>query len=478
MTGFATIVLCAGQGTRMKSARAKVLHEIAGRPLAYYPIRCAFDAGATRVVAVVGHQGNEVKQALADAFGKDKRLSFVVQREQLGTAHAVRCAAPELKGVKTPVVILYGDVPLVRPETIRLLLEWRASPGRVLALVTARTPYPRGYGRIVRNPEGVLRIVEEKDCNDAERAIDEINAGIYATSADFLWSMLGRLSANNAQRELYLTDLAEAASAMASPAAAITVPFEEIHGVNDRADLARVSRAMRDRITARHLAAGVTLVDPQHTYIDDAVTIGADTTVGPGAMIQGSTQIGRDVSVGAGCVIVGSEIGDGVDVRPYSAVDSARVGERCIVGPFARLRPGTVLAPEVHIGNFVETKKAEIGRGSKANHLTYLGDCVIGRGVNVGAGTITCNYDGVNKNTTRLGDDVFVGSDTQFVAPVSVGKGAYIGAGSTIVEDVPPYALAIARGRQVVKPGWARSKASGTQTQRAARRPRPPRRRR
>jgi bifunctional UDP-N-acetylglucosamine pyrophosphorylase / glucosamine-1-phosphate N-acetyltransferase len=441
----------------MKSARAKVLHEIAGRPMGYYPIRCALEAGASRVVVVVGHQADEVKRSLSQAFGSNRRVGFALQKEQRGTADAVASARAALKGFKDPIVILYGDVPLLRPETIHLLLQWRATPGRVLALVTARAADPKGYGRILRNPEGVLRVVEESDCNEAERAIDEINAGIYAASADFLWSMIGRISHDNVQRELYLTDLAEAASALAAPAVAVTVPFEEIAGVNDRADLARVNGAMRDAINHRHMVNGVTLEDPATTHLDDAVMVDEDSKIGPGAILRGSTRVGRGSTIGAGCVVENSEIGEGVEIRPYSVLESARIGPRAIIGPFARIRPGSDLGPEVHIGNFVETKKALIGKGTKANHLTYLGDCVVGRGANIGAGTITCNYDGQRKYTTELGDQVFVGSDTQFVAPVKVGNGAYIGAGSTIVEDVPAHSLAIARSRQVVKPGWARN---------------------
>jgi len=275
-------------------------------------------------------------------------------------------------------------------------------------------------------------------------------------SADFLWTMLAKVKKDNAQREFYLTDLAEAAAALAAPAVSVTVSFDEVSGVNDRVDLARVGASMRGRINHRHLIAGVSISDPASTHIDDTARIGADSSLSPSVAVRGSSVLGKRVSVGVGCVITDSVIADDVTLRPYCVVEGAQIAAGSLVGPFARLRPGTALAPGVHIGNFVETKNAKIGPGTKANHLSYLGDAVIGRGVNVGAGTITCNYDGVNKHLTQLGDRVFVGSDTQFVAPVSVGRDAYIAAGSTIVEDVPAGALGIARGRQAVKAGWAR----------------------
>lgn len=459
MSRFAAVVLCAGQGTRMKSAVAKVLHPVCGRPLGGYALRCLLDAGAKRVVAVVGRQAAEIKAALATATGNDRRVAFALQREPRGTAHAVRCAEGSLRGFAGPIVVTYGDVPLLRAETVKRLLAWQAAAPRPLSLVTARTPDPTGYGRVLRNDAGVLRIVEEKDCTEADRGVDEINAGIYAVDAAFLWTSLRRVAPNNAKREFYLTDLAAAAAAAGQPAHAVPAAFEEVRGVNDRVELARAEATMRARINTRHLLAGVTLTDPDTTYIDDAVAIGEDTVIGPGVVLSGVTRLGRRVRVGAGCVIGDSEIADGAEIRPHCVLDRARVGPSAIVGPFARLRPGTDLEPGVHIGNFVETKNARLGPGTKANHLTYLGDCVVGRDVNVGAGTITCNYDGVNKHLTRIGDGVFVGSDSQFVAPVSVGKGAYIGAGSTVVEDVPAFALAIARARQVVKPGWARARA-------------------
>lgn len=454
---LAAIVLCAGKGTRMKSARAKVLHPLLGHPLCYYPLRRAAETGADPVVAVVGHQAEEARQQVT-AHLPDTPLAFALQKEQLGTAHAVLCARDALKGFDGQIFILYGDVPLVRTATLKALVRAKRARKAPLAFITTEQADPTGYGRVVRDGGQAVAIVEHKDCTKDQLAIREVNAGLYLVDASFLWSALGRVGSKNAQHERYLTDLVALAHKAGKPVATVSAPAEEVAGVNDRVELARSAAQMRRRINEAHMKAGVSIEVPETTWIEETVRIGQDATISAGAQLTGTTRLGREARVGVGCVIEDSTVADGAQIKHYSLLEEAKVGRGAIVGPFARLRPGTELAENVHVGNFVETKKAKIAKGSKANHLTYLGDCEIGAGVNVGAGTITCNYDGVNKHKTTLGDGVFVGSDSQFVAPVSVGKGAYIGAGSTITDDVPPHSLAIARSRQVTKKDYVRKR--------------------
>lgn len=453
---LAAVVLCAGKGTRMKSERAKVLHALLHRPLCAYPIARALEVGAQKVVAVVGHQGAQVEATLQKLF-PDRGLLFATQAEQKGTAHAVRCAEEALKGFSGAVLILYGDTPLLRRETLEKLVAAYQASGGPLALVTTTPPDPKGYGRIVREGGQVKRVVEEKDCSEAERAIREANAGVYVADAAFLWKALSEIQPANAQGEFYLTDVVEMA-ARRGPVATVEMAFADTAGVNDRVDLAQCAKALQARINERHLREGVTLIDPPTAYIDEDVRIGADTVIGPMVTISGGSVIGRDVTLGQGSVVAASVIQDGCEVKPYSVFEEAHVGPRCVIGPYARLRPGTELDEGVHLGNFVETKKTRIGKGSKANHLTYLGDAVVGAGVNVGAGTITCNYDGVHKHQTVLEDGVFIGSDTQLVAPVKVGQGAYVAAGTTVTQDVPAMSLALSRPPQVVKEGWVARK--------------------
>ena len=451
---LAAVVLCAGKGTRMKSEKAKVLHPLLGRPLAHYPITRAFEAGCQQVVAVVGHQGEQVQAALAAAF-EGQALAFATQAQQRGTGDAVAAARGALTGFSGPVLILYGDVPLLTAELLtRLVSAYRAGKGP-LAMVTCRPPNPAGYGRVLRGAgQRVEGVVEHKDATAEQRLIGEINAGLYVADARFLWGALERLTPQNAQGELYLTDIVQKAAA-AGDVAVVEADAREVEGVNDLAELAERCEALRARINLRHLKAGVTLVHPATTFIDEGVEIGPDTTIGPNVSISGGCEIGSGVTIGQGSVLTHSTVGDGTEVKPYSVLEEAVVGPRCHVGPFARLRPGTVLDEGVHVGNFVETKKTRLKKGSKANHLAYLGDADIGANCNIGAGTITCNYDGVNKHQTVLGDGVFVGSDTQLVAPVKVGDGAFIGAGSTITENVPANALGLSRAPQQLKEGWA-----------------------
>ncbi|MGE6760906.1 bifunctional UDP-N-acetylglucosamine diphosphorylase/glucosamine-1-phosphate N-acetyltransferase GlmU [Corallococcus interemptor] len=456
MTALAAVVLCAGKGTRMKSEKAKVLHPILGRPLCAYPLKRALELGAAHVVPVVGHQATEVEKSIRAHF-PDAPLRFALQKEQKGTADAVKAAEEALKGHDGRVLILYGDVPLLRKETLQALLSAHDAAGGVLALVSTTLEDPTGYGRVIREGGKVARIVEHKDCTPEQRAVKECNAGIYSVDAAFLWKALAEIKPVNAQGEYYLTDLVEMA-AKVGPVGAVDADATETAGVNDKVELAARARVLQQRINEAHMRAGVSIQDPATAYIEEGITIGTDTEVGPSVSLMAGTVIGKGVIIGQGSVLTASHVADGTHIKPYSVLEEARVGERCIIGPFSRLRPATELAEEVHLGNFVETKKTRIGKGSKANHLTYLGDANIGAGCNIGAGTITCNYDGVNKHLTELGDGVFIGSDSQLVAPVKVGDGGYVGAGTTVTKNVPPGSLAVSRAPQVVKEGWVAAK--------------------
>lgn len=451
---IAAVVLCAGKGTRMKSDRAKVLHPILGRPLAWYPINTAFELGAQQVVAVVGHQADEVKAALTGGFA-GQTVQFALQAQQRGTGDAVNAARGSLTGFSGAVLILYGDVPLLTVETLKRLLAAYDPAKGPLAMISCRLADPTGYGRVLRGAGNVVQgIVEHKDATAEQKLVSEVNAGIYVVDAKFLWGALERLTPQNAQGELYLTDIV-AQAAKVGTVAVIEAPAEETAGVNDRAELADRAEVIRARINLRHMRLGVTLTHPASTFIDAGVEIGPETSIAPNVSIHGDCEIGAHVTIGQGSVLTHTTVGDGAEVKPYSVLEEAVVGPKCHVGPFARLRPGTVLEEGVHVGNFVETKKARLRKGTKAGHLAYLGDADIGAGCNIGAGTITCNYDGVNKHETVLGAGVFIGSDTQLVAPVRVGDGAFIGAGSTITEDVPAGALSISRTPQTIKEGWA-----------------------
>jgi bifunctional UDP-N-acetylglucosamine pyrophosphorylase/glucosamine-1-phosphate N-acetyltransferase len=449
---LAAVVLCAGKGTRMKSDTAKVLHPILGDPLAAWPIGRALELGCDPVVAVVGHQGDQVRQVLEARF-LSRPLRFATQAEQRGTADAVRIALGALEGAEGAVLVLYGDTPLLRTETLRALVEAFRRGRAPLALVSTTPAQPRGYGRVLRASGRITGVVEEKDASAEQRQINEVNAGVYVIDAGFLRRGLAGLAPANAQGEYYLTDLVSLAAREAD-LPSVQAEFEETAGVNDRADLAACAGVLRRRINLALMRAGVTLLDPESTYIEPHVALEPDCTVEPGVSLRGRTRIAKGVTVGQGSVLVDSEVANGTRVFPYCVFDHAKVGPRCDIGPFARLRPGTELAEGVHLGNFVETKKARIGKGSKANHLSYLGDAVVGAGVNVGAGTITCNYDGIHKHVTEIGDGAFIGSDTQLVAPVTIGEGSYIGAGMTVAEDVPPDTLVFSRSPQIVKPGW------------------------
>jgi bifunctional UDP-N-acetylglucosamine pyrophosphorylase / glucosamine-1-phosphate N-acetyltransferase len=451
--GPAAVVLCAGKGTRMKSEQPKVLHPLLGRPLCAWPIAAAVEAGASPLVAVVGPAAEDVRAAIRTHFSAAEPR-FCVQAQPLGTADAVRAAASELKDAQGPVLILYGDTPLLTASTLRRLLAALLADKTPLALLSSTAPDPAGYGRVLRSEGRVARVVEERDASVVERAVREVNAGVYAVDARFLWKSLAALRPSNAQGEYYLTDLV-ALAAQAGGVASVLVDFEETAGVNDRVDLAACAKVLRRRINHGHMVSGVTLEDPDSTLIEVGVELGTDVVLEAGVVLRQGTRVAKGARIGQGAVLDAVDVGEGTDIRPYCVLEHSRVGPRCVLGPYARLRPGSELDEGVHLGNFVELKKARLGKGSKANHLSYLGDAVLGAGVNVGAGTIVCNYDGVAKHLTEVGDNVFIGSDSQLVAPVKVGKGAFIGAGTTVTEDVPEDALVLSRSPQVVKAGWA-----------------------
>lgn len=452
---IATVILAAGLGTRMKSRQAKVLHQAAGQPLIAYPVELARALPSHRVICVLGHQATAVQDVLDARFGAGA-VEVVLQAEQRGTGHAVLTTAEALAGFAGRVLILYGDVPALTSDTLRRLVA--ASQDRRLALVTTRLERPSGYGRIVRDADGrVARVVEERDASAEERRIDEINAGIYCVEAGFLYSELRRLEPDNAQGELYLTDVIARAAAV-SEVSAVEARPEEVLGVNDRVDLARLELILSGRTAERWMRAGVTIRLPETCRIDAQVTIGPDTEIEPLVRLAGATRIGANVHIGQGCVLIDADVRDGAYLKPYSVVSESVVGEEAQLGPFAHLRPGTTLEAKVKIGNFVETKQAHFGRGAKASHLSYLGDADIGSDVNVGCGTITCNYDGYRKSRTVIEAGAFIGSDTQLVAPVRVGAGAIVGAGTTVVKDIPPGALALARTPQIAIEGYAEKK--------------------
>ncbi len=446
--GFAAVVLAAGQGTRMKSALPKVLHAIAGRPMVAWPVEAAQAAGAARVVVVLGHGKEQVEAALEGFDG----VRSALQAEQRGTGHAVQCALPALEGFEGTVVILYGDVPLIEREAIEALVAGRG--GAPLSLLTCRAADPTGYGRILRDGDAVVGIREHKYCSDAERAIDEINPGLYAADAAFLRRALGALSDDNAQGELYLTDIV-AAAAKEGGARAIDWPLESLQGVNDRAQLAEAAKVMRKRIAVRHAKAGVTIRDLDRVDIDATVTLATDAVIEPGVVLRGATHVGEGAHVDVGCVLTDVTVDAGAYLKPYSVASESQIGPDAEVGPFSHLRPGSVMGPRSKIGNFVEMKKTTLGEEAKANHLAYLGDGIVGPRVNIGAGTIFCNYDGFQKHTTVLEEGCFIGSDSQLVAPIRVGVGAYVATGTTVTRDVPDDALAVGRARQSNKEGYA-----------------------
>ncbi len=451
------VVLAAGKGTRMKSATPKVLHEAAGLPLIEWVLRLARSLDPQSITAVVGHGAEAVRAAVEPAG-----VRCVIQEPQLGTGHALLQAQPLLEQATGRVLLLSGDVPLLTTASVTRLLDAQRTARAALVVATAEVPDPTGYGRMIRGEGGALeRIVEHRDATPAEREVREINSGVYVFDLAPLFAALARLQSANAQGEYYLPDLVDIHRR--DGRAVVAVPLadaDEIRGINTRAELAEVARILRARINGAHMAAGVTMVDPSTAYIGPDVRIGQDTILHPGVILDGATAIGAGCEVHGGARISDSTLGEGVTVLNHSVVEHAQVGNGARLGPFARIRPDSVLGQDVHVGNFVEIKKSELGQGTKVGHLSYLGDASVGAGVNVGAGTITCNYDGRKKHRTVIGDGAFVGSDSTLVAPVRVGDRAYVAAGSAITEDVPDGALGIARSRQNNKTGWVALRAS------------------
>jgi bifunctional UDP-N-acetylglucosamine pyrophosphorylase/glucosamine-1-phosphate N-acetyltransferase len=444
------VILAAGQGTRMRSDLPKVLHLVAGRPMLEHVIDTARALEADEIHVVHGHGGDAVRAELAHC-----PVGWVEQEQQLGTGHAVQQALPQLPDTGT-VLVLYGDVPLIEASTLRQLLA--CVDEHSIGLLTAELADPHGYGRIVRDAAGdIVRIVEQKDADMAELAIGEINTGIVALPAARLRQWLGRLENNNSQGEYYLTDIvamavADGMTVRASQPADVL----EIMGVNDKLQLSVIERACQRRQAEQLMREGVTLIDPARFDLRGRLSAGRDVIIDVNAVLIGDVELGDRVRIGPNTVIANSRIGDGVTIFSHCVIEEAMVGNDARIGPFARLRPEACLAEQVHVGNFVEIKKADLGPRSKVNHLSYVGDSSVGRDVNIGAGTITCNYDGANKHRTVIEDEAFIGSDTQLVAPVTVGRGATIGAGSTITQDAPPGELTLSRAKQQTIEGWQR----------------------
>jgi bifunctional UDP-N-acetylglucosamine pyrophosphorylase/glucosamine-1-phosphate N-acetyltransferase len=452
---FAIVIMAAGKGTRLKSRRAKVLHEIAGSPLLAHVIKAAQQiVPAEHIHVIVGHQAENVRAAI-ESMG----VKFILQADQRGTGHAIMCAREHVASYQN-ILVLSGDVPLIRPETIASLRDFHIKQKAAMTILTATPSDPFGYGRVIRAGSGsdrVKAIVEQKALTKSQQKEHEINSGIYAFAAKPLFANIDRLSTENAHRELYLTDMAALlVKSKATVVALKAADPAEVLGANTLAELASLDAAMRARKCADLMAAGVSIYRPETCVIDPDVEIGADTILEPFVQVLGRTRIGSDCRIRSFSVISDSQIADNVLLRPGCIIDQSTIAAGAQLGPYAHVRPGSEIGEGAHVGNFVETKKTRMGRGSKANHLTYLGDSDIGAGVNVGAGTITCNYDGANKHMTVIEDGAFIGSDSTLVAPVRIGKGAYVAAGSTITHDVPADALALGRSRQITKEAWAR----------------------
>ncbi len=454
-TNWTVVVLAAGLGKRMASQLPKVLHPVLGEPMLGHVLRSAEALQPSRIVVVTGHGRAQVEAWIA---GRENSvpITCVEQVNPNGTGHAMLCAQPAWQDAEE-VLILYGDVPLLRRETLDALRRDRGN--RPLSLLVARVPDPTGYGRVVLNGAEIARVVEHKDANEAERQINVVNAGMMAVRADFLAQSLQRLTPNNAQGELYLTDLVGMAAESGQPGVAtIAADPNEIQGVNNRAELAAATAELRQRINHGWLMRGVAMDEPATAWIETTVQLEPDASLGASVELRGKTTVAAGARIDRGCVLRDVAVAEHGHLLAYTVATEAVVGQGAHVGPFAHLRPGTELAADVKVGNFVETKKAKLGVGAKASHLSYLGDADIGAGCNIGAGTITCNYDGVNKFKTTLGEGVFIGSDSQLVAPVTLGDGAYVGAGSTIIRDVPAGALAVSRIEQKNVEGWVAKK--------------------
>jgi bifunctional UDP-N-acetylglucosamine pyrophosphorylase/glucosamine-1-phosphate N-acetyltransferase len=455
MDGLGIILLAAGQGTRMKSKLPKVLHPLGGKPLFLHALKAARQLNPARIAIVIGHGADAVRNACP---GND--IEWITQEQQLGTGHAVLCAKNAFKEFNGDIVILSGDVPLIKEQTLRMMVERHRNRNAAATLLTAFLDHPNGYGRILRDAQGALMgIVEEKDAAPAQRKIHEVNAGVYVASAPFLFAALSGVKNHNAQKEYYLPDIV--AIGLDQRAAVETVRVtdaRETIGVNTREELAFMEKNLRQSINQKWMLAGVTLKDPETTYIEDGVTIGKDTVIGPNTHLRGNTAIGERCQIDGSAFLTDAQLGDEVQLRFSVVMTGCRAERGAIIGPFAHVRPGSHLGPNVHIGNFVETKEARIGAGTKANHLTYLGDVTIGCETNIGAGTITCNYDGFHKYKTTIGDRVQVGSDTTLVAPICLGDDVYVATASTVRHDVPEGALVYNQREERVREGWTEKK--------------------
>lgn len=447
------IVLAAGQGTRMKSKLYKVLHPVCGKPMVRHVIDELKQIGADQIITVVGHGADEVKNELKDDS------EFVLQEQQLGTAHAVMQARDLLQDKEGLTLVVCGDTPLLKADTIKAMIDYHINNHSKATILTAVAEDPTGYGRVIRNEQGyVEKIVEHKDASDEEKAVKEINAGTYCFDNASLFHALQKVTNNNAQNEYYLPDVIGILKDAGQTVTAFTTnDFTEIFGINDRVALAQAGKIMQQRINEKHMRNGVTIIDPEQTYIDATVVIGQDTVIYPGTMVKGNTVIGTDCIIGPNSEILNCDIGNRTSIR-QSVTHDSKIGSDVQIGPFAHIRPQSLIHDEVRIGNFVEIKKTEFGRKSKASHLSYIGDANVGSNVNIGCGSITVNYDGVNKFKTIIKDGAFVGCNSNLVAPVEIGEGAYVAAGSTITDNVPGDSLSIARARQVNKENYVKNR--------------------
>ncbi|MBI2337238.1 MAG: bifunctional UDP-N-acetylglucosamine diphosphorylase/glucosamine-1-phosphate N-acetyltransferase GlmU [Deltaproteobacteria bacterium] len=457
MPSLAGIILAAGDSTRLRSSLTKVLHPVAGLPMIHYPVKQASSLGCVPLVLVVGNQAKDVESV----FDKKLKLKFVVQKKRLGTAHAVNAALAKLGAAKGDVLILSGDVPLLRSMVLKGFVEQHQVSGASLTLMTTVLPDPTGYGRILRDANGnIVKIIEEVNAQEHEKAINEINGGVYLIKAEWLKKWIPLIKPDPIKKEYYLTEIVNLASLEALLVQSFSVDANELLGVNTRAELAYVNKIKRNRRISHWLTHGVGMEDPGSVIIDTTVKIGQDSWLGSQVHLLGQTVIGKGVKIEVGSYLKDVMVQDGAIIKAYSYLESGKIGKNCQVGPFARIRPGTFLQEGSRVGNFVELKNTTLGRDTKANHLSYLGDAKIGARVNVGAGTITCNYDGQKKYPTSIGEGVFIGSDVQLVAPVRVGRDAYVGAGTTVTKNIPPGSLAISRAPQKNITGWAKRRKS------------------
>ncbi|MBP1765619.1 MAG: glmU [Firmicutes bacterium] len=449
MSDLMAVILAAGKGTRMKSALPKVLHQVGGRPMVQHVLHAANEAGVGKNVVVIGFGADSVREYLGN------QVEYAVQEQQLGTGHAMLQAKTAIGDFSGTILVLCGDTPLLRGETLKALCQAHRHNQAAATVLTVRMPDPTGYGRVIRDGQGqVLRIVEQKDAGPDELSCDEINTGIYCFQTEALFSALSQITCENQQGEYYLTDVLEILGSGGNRVGAVLAEdYQEMLGINSRAQLAEAEKILRQRKLAEAMNNGVTIMDPASTFIDAGVVIGADTVIYPFTWLEGSTMVGRDCQIGPNTRLQNAVIGDSVTIH-FSYGHDCRVADHVTVGPYVHLRPGADLGPNVKVGNFVEVKNSHVGANSKLPHLSYIGDADIGERVNIGCGTITVNYDGVKKYRTTIEDDAFVGCNSNLVAPVTVGEGAYVGAGSTITKEVPAQTLAVARARQTNITGW------------------------